>query len=130
MVNDAVIGIISRDSLPNVLTLIHRSGLGPQARVLDPERGDISAQLARAGVIDPPPFDVDVTAEMVLLVFSAGRMVLASEAMAKFGGREICVLGRRTSFLVAPPQKPITARRGMRKPNRPSAPPTPIYSDR
>jgi hypothetical protein len=121
MLNDAVVGIIPRDELPNVLTVIHRSGLGPQARVLDPERGDIAAQLARAGIIDPPAIPVETGSEMVLLVFSAGRMAQASEAMERFGGREIQTLGRKTSFLVAPPDKPITARRGMRKPLRPTS---------
>lgn len=130
MLNDAVVGIIPRDELPNVLTVIHRSGLGPQARVLDPGRGSITAQLTRAGVIDPPPLDVDATGEMVLLVFSAGRMALASQAMEQFGGREIQTLGRTTSFLVAPAQKPMTARRGIRKPYRPSSPGIPIHSDR
>lgn len=120
MVNDAVVGIIPRDELPNVLTLIHRSGLGPQARVLDPERGDVAAQLARAGVIDPPALSVDSEREMVLLVFSAGRMAIASEAMTRFGGRDVQTLGRKTSFLVAAPEKPITARRGMRRPYRPA----------
>ncbi len=120
MVNDAVVGIIPRDELPNVLTMIHRSGLGPQARVLDPERGDIAAQLTRAGVLDPPALAVDPAREMVLLVFSAGRMALASEAMARFGGHDIQTLARKTSFLVAPPEKPITARRGMRRPYRPA----------
>lgn len=120
MLHDAVVGIIPRDELPNVLTVIHRSGLGPQARVLDPERGDITAQLIRAGVIDPPALAAEAGGEMVLLVFSAGRMALATEAMERFGGREIQTLARKTSFLIAPPEKPITARRGMRKPYRPS----------
>lgn len=128
MINDAVVGIILRDELPNVLTVIHRSGLGPQARVLDPERGDIASQLSRAGVIDPPDLSVEIGHEMVLLVFSAGRMVQASEAMERFGGREIQTLARKTSFLVAPPQKPITARRGMRKPFRPTARETALTS--
>jgi hypothetical protein len=89
--------------------------------VLDPERGDIAAQLSRAGVIDAPALPVEAGSEMVLLVFSAGRMAQASEAMERFGGREIQTLSRKTSFTVAAPDKPITARRGMRKPFRPSA---------
>lgn len=123
MIHDAVVGIISRDQLPNVLTLIHRAGLGPQARVLDPERGDLPGQLTRAGLVDPPALDPAPDEEMVLVVFSAGRMPAAIAAMEQFGGRDIQTLSRRTSLaLPASPSRAMPARRGRRRPYRPGAP--------
>jgi hypothetical protein len=123
MIHDAVVGIIPRDQLPNVLTLIHRAGLGPQARVLDPERGDLSGQASRAGLVDPPAFDVVLGEEMVLVVFSAGRMPAAIAAMEQFNGREIQTLSRRTSLaLPASPSRATPNGRGRRRPFRPGAP--------
>jgi hypothetical protein len=123
MIHDAVVGIISRDQLPNVLTLIHRAGLGPQARVLDPERGDLPGQLTRAGLVDPPVLDPAAGEEMVLVVFSAGRMPAAIAAMEQFGGRDIQTLSRRTSLaLPTSPSRAMPARRGRRRPYRPGAP--------
>src|SRR4051812_34730937 len=98
MLVDAVLGIIPRSQLPEVLTVIHRSGLGPQARVLDPERGPLDVQLTRAGLIEAPTLQIDQETETVLLVFSAGRMSIAIDAMQRFGGREIQTLARRTSL--------------------------------
>jgi hypothetical protein len=118
MLVDAIIGIIPRSQLPEVLTQIHRSGLGPQARVLDPERGPLDAQLARAGVIDAPSLQIDQESETLLLVFSAGRMSIAIEAMQRFGGREIQTLARRTSLQlpVNPAQTGSTRSRRAPKP--------------
>ena len=125
MINDAVTGIIPRDQLPNVLTLIHRAGLGPQARVLDPERGDLDGQLTRAGLIAPPPLDPVNGEEMVLVVFAPGRAPIAIEAMERFGGRAIEVLSRRTSLaLPASPSRAMPAHRNRRRPFRPGAPNT------
>lgn len=125
MIHDAVVGVISRDQLPNVLTLVHRAGLGPQARVLDPERGDLSGQLTRAGIVDPPVLDAAPGEEMVLVVFSAGRMPAAIAAMEQFGGREIQTLSRRTSLAMpASPSRAMPNSRGRnrRRPYRPGAP--------
>ena len=117
MLADAVVGIIPRSRLPEVLTQIHRSGLGPQARVLDPERGPLAAQMERAGVLDAPEFTIDSDAETLLLVFSAGRMQIAIEAMQRFGGREIQTLARRTSLtLPVSPAQPAHSRRRAPKP--------------
>lgn len=117
MLVDAVVGIIPRSRLPEVLTQIHRSGLGPQARVLDPERGPLDAQLAHAGVLDAPELTIDSDAETLLVVFSAGRMQIAIDAMQRFGGREIQTLARRTSLTlpVSPPQ-PAPRRRATKPP--------------
>jgi len=122
MLIDAVIGIIPRSQLPEVLTQIHRSGLGPQARVLDPERGPLDAQLARAGVIDAPALTINQDSETLLLVFSAGRMNIAIEAMQRFGGREIQTLARRTSLqLPINPAQPSSSR-SRRAPKSPTVP--------
>jgi hypothetical protein len=119
MLIDAVLGIIPRSQLPEVLTVIHRSGLGPQARVLDPERGPLDAQLARAGVIDAPVMQIDQETETLLVVFSAGRMSIAIEAMQRFGGREIQTLARRTSLQLPVNPAQASSSRSRRAPKPP-----------
>ena len=87
--------------------------------MLDPERGPIDAQLARAGVIDAPALQIDQETETLLLVFSAGRMSIAIEAMQRFGGREIQTLARRTSL-----QLPVNpTRAGSNRSRRATKPP-------
>src|SRR6478735_9695861 len=117
MLVDAVVGIIPRARLPEVLTQIHRSGLGPQARVLDPDPGSLAAQLARAGVLDAPDLMIDSDTETLLVVFSAGRMQIAIDAMQRFGGRDIQTLSRRTSLtLPVNPAQPASRRRAAKPP--------------
>src|SRR5690606_26926897 len=41
---DHVIGIFSPDSLNTALAAVHRSGYGPQTRVIDGARGDVGGQ--------------------------------------------------------------------------------------
>ena len=119
MLHDAVLGIIPIETLPEVLTVIHRSGLGPQAKVLDPERGELHRQLVLAGLVDPPPLCAIAGQELVLVVFAGGRVVIATEAMERFGGREIQLLNRTTS--TALPASPAGAmpRRTHRRPLKP-----------
>jgi hypothetical protein len=119
MLHDAVLGIIPRDSLPDVLTVIHRSGLGPQARVLDPERGDLPRQLALAGLIDPPVIAANAGTELVLVVFAGGRVQIATEAMQRFGGREVQLLDRSTSTALPASTSQVMPKRQYRRPLKP-----------
>ena len=119
MLHDAVLGIIPRDLLPEVLTVIHRSGLGPQAKVLDPERGDLERQLALAGLIDPPQIIALAGAELVLVVFVVGRIQIASEAMERFGGRAIQILDRTTSTAMPASTSRAMPKRRYQRPLKP-----------
>ncbi|MCC6704443.1 MAG: hypothetical protein IT334_06170 [Thermomicrobiales bacterium] len=119
MLHDAVLGIISRESLPDVLTIIHRSGLGPQAKVLDPERGDLARQLTLAGLIDPPLITADAGVEMVLVVFAGGRVQIAIDAMQRFAGREIQLLDRSTSTALPASTSRAMPKRRYQRPLKP-----------
>jgi hypothetical protein len=119
MLHDAVLGIIPRDALPDVLTMIHRSGLGPQAKVLDPERGDLDRQLTLAGLIDPPAIAAVPGAEMVLVIFAGGRVQLATDAMERYGGREIQLLDRTTSTALPASTSQAMPKRPYRRPLKP-----------
>lgn len=119
MLHDAVLGIIPIETLPEVLTVIHRNGLGPQSKVLDPERGDLHRQLALAGLIDPPPLVAIAGQELVLVVFAGGRVVIATEAMQRFGGREIQLLDRTTSTALPASPARTMPRRTHRRPLKP-----------
>ena len=119
MLHDAVLGIIFRESLPDVLTIIHRSGLGPQAKVLDPERGDLARQLTLAGLIDPPLITADAGVEMVLVVFAGGRVQIAIDAMQRFAGREIQLLDRSTSTALPASTSRAMPKRRYQRPLKP-----------
>jgi len=119
MLHDAVLGIISRESLPDVLTIIHRSGLGPQAKVLDPERGDLARQLSLAGLIDPPLITADAGVEMVLVVFAGGRVQIAIDAMQRFAGREVQLLDRSTSTALPASTSRAMPKRRYQRPLKP-----------
>lgn len=119
MLHDAVLAIIPRDRLPDVLTAIHRAGLGPQARVLDPARGDITGQLLRAGLVDPPSLAPEPERETILVVFTAGRMRTALDAIGRCGGREVQTLARRTSLVLPASPSRTHPPRPYRRPLRP-----------
>jgi len=85
MVSDAIVAIVSDDVLPDILTLVHRAGLGHTARVVRPKRATIREQLRRAGVpIASMPARVnDVPA--VLLVMAAARSPFAADLALQNG---------------------------------------------
>jgi hypothetical protein len=51
---DAALGLFDWERLSGALVATHRAGFGPQARVLDPARGDVPGQIRRAGFSPPP----------------------------------------------------------------------------
>lgn len=93
-VGDTVLAVVRRDRLPAVLAEIHRGGLGTAARVFDPVRGEVGAQLRRVGLPIPPEATVNDSAVLVLAVTAPGRAVRAAEAMAKGGAERVYVTSR------------------------------------
>ncbi|HWV36745.1 MAG TPA: hypothetical protein VNZ55_14005 [Thermomicrobiales bacterium] len=81
----AVIAITPEDQLPDILTHIHRAGLGHNARVLRPHRGPLRDQLRRAGVpIEQAPRRLD-DAGCILLVNAAARSSMAADLALQHG---------------------------------------------
>ena len=85
MVSDAMVAIVSEETLPDILPVVHRSGLGHTARVLKPKKLSIREQLRRAGVptMDLPERIDGATA--VLLIMAAVRSPFAADLALQHG---------------------------------------------
>jgi hypothetical protein len=79
MVSDAIVAIVPDDVMPDILTLVHRAGLGHNARVIRPRRAPIREQLRRAGVPTSSfPERID-EASAVLMIMAAARSPVAAD---------------------------------------------------
>lgn len=94
MVSDTVVAIVPEDILANLLTQIHRSGLGQNARVLRPRRSPVSEQLRRAGIpLEQAPERIDA-ADCVLMIMAAARSPVAAELTLRHGASATWVVTR------------------------------------
>lgn len=103
---DAVVGTVPRARLSAVLTAIHRGGQGHHARVLDAARGNIVAQLRRAGVQTPLNLDLSSKDQIVVLVHAPGRTAQAADLLQRAGVQSINVVSRAAATT---PAKPVPA---------------------
>lgn len=87
-IDGPIVGLFDRERLPTVLAAIHRAGFGPQARVLDGVRGDLAAQLQRAGVRPRFALAADEPA-VVVLVNAPGRGARVAAVLEQVGARTI-----------------------------------------
>lgn len=87
-IDGPIVGLFDRERLPTVLAAIHRAGFGPQARVLDGARGDLAAQLRRAGVRPRFALAADEPA-VVVLVNAPGRDARVAAVLEQAGARTI-----------------------------------------
>ena len=92
MAADTVIGVFERDLLPAALAAVHRAGYGPNARVLQGERGSMTAQLKRVGISKPPPLDAD--SRPVLVLFAPARVAHAVDLLQRSGASAVHVASR------------------------------------
>jgi hypothetical protein len=91
---DHVLGVFGRERLSEALSATHRAGFGPYTRVLDGQRSDSSAQLARAGLEiaeGPAPAPTD----LVILVQAPGRVDRVAELFHQLGA-ELVAQARRS----------------------------------
>jgi hypothetical protein len=87
MIADVVVAAMTPDVLRDALPAIHRSGLGHTARVMRAERGDLRAQLRRAGVpVESGPARL-AAEELVLMVAAAGRSPAAATLLLGSGAQ-------------------------------------------
>lgn len=85
MHSQSIIAITPEDALSDILTHIHRSGLGNTARVLRPRRGPLREQLRRAGVpVEHAPARLD-NAACLLLITAAARSPVAANIALQHG---------------------------------------------
>lgn len=91
---DAVVALFTRDALPRGLAALHGTGRGHLARVLDAGRGDLAAQLQRAGV--PPELGLpDLGPDAAVVVVNATAQADAvGDLLLGAGAREVRVVAR------------------------------------
>jgi hypothetical protein len=94
---DVVVAAVDRASLSAVLSAIHRSGYGHLTRVLDPERGDVTAQLRRAGIAVPVGFEFDGTQRVGVMISAAVRTPAAAALLRQLDASEVWTTGRTTA---------------------------------
>jgi hypothetical protein len=94
MVSDTVVAIIPEETLSDVLTQVHRAGLGNNARVLRPRRAPLRDQLRRAGIpVEQAPDRLD-DAPCILMIMAAARSVMASDLVLQHGASATWVVAR------------------------------------
>jgi len=90
---DHVVATFPRAELSAALAATHRAGFGPQTRVFDGARGDISRQLERAGlrILD----GAAPSADAVLIVVTApGRTAIVSKLLEQHGAESVLLAAR------------------------------------
>jgi hypothetical protein len=92
--SDVVVAVFDRDQLTTGLVAVHRAGLGPMARVLDPARGGLDDQFRRTGYQVPVNFS-DAGSDSVLVIVTApGRAERAVETLRRAGARAVYLATR------------------------------------
>lgn len=91
--SDSVVAVFERSRLSAGLTALHRDRFGPHTRVLDGARGDLPAQLRRAGVDATLDLRGLTTDTALVLVNAPGRAVSVAALLTDAGAREVHVLG-------------------------------------
>src|ERR687894_1716049 len=90
---DHVVATFPRDELSAALAATHRAGFGPQTRVYDGARGDITRQFERAGLrlLDgaAPPADA-----VVIVVTAPGRTAIVAELFERLGAESVLLAVR------------------------------------
>jgi hypothetical protein len=102
-----VIGVFPRDDLSAALASTHRAGFGPQTRVIDGARGEITQQLARAGLRLLE--NENLPADGVLIVVTApGRAAIVAELFAQLGAKFVLFAARIGGGRPTPARAPAT----------------------
>lgn len=89
-----VIGGFAREALSSALAATHRAGFGPQARVIDGQRGNVGQQVERLGL--RVPWDAPPAPEAVLIVVNApGRTAMVADLFSRLGAEYVVLAERR-----------------------------------
>ncbi len=97
---DHVIGAFTREALSAALASTHRAGFGPQTRVLDGARSDVTQQLARAGLQlvsgSAPPGNA-----ILIVVTAPGRTKIVAELFERLGAELVSLASRHADVTIA-----------------------------
>ena len=91
---DHVLGVYARDHLGAALAAVHRSGYGPQARVFDGARGDVTQQLSRAGLRVHDASSIPAEA-LLIAVNAPGRAAMVAELFSELGAEAVIFASKR-----------------------------------
>lgn len=95
MIADAAVAILDRQTLPNILPVVHTHGLGHVARVLTAERGDLQSQLRRMGVPAEGAPESVLGAATLLVLSAAARSPAAAGLLLRAGASSAWTVTRR-----------------------------------
>jgi hypothetical protein len=102
--SDIVVGVFRREDLSTGLVGTHRAGFGPHARVLDSARGQLAAQLRKAGYGIPVSFAAGDTDTVLILISAPGRATLAAETLNRAGAQAVHLAMRPDHRVAATPE--------------------------
>jgi hypothetical protein len=91
---ETVVALVPRARLGDILTAVHAAGLGRQASVVDPQRGDVDGRLRRLGLDDigqVPHADVD---SVLVIVPAPGRIGSTETLLRDKGAIAVTQCGR------------------------------------
>jgi hypothetical protein len=100
MAANTVLGVYTREKLPDALAALHRDGYGPNTRVLDAARGPLTGQLERAGVTAVPAIDDSV--QLLIMVFAPARVASLVDLLQRTGSEQIHLVERPQSYESSP----------------------------
>jgi ribosomal protein L2 len=106
---DTVIAVVERSRLSGLLTVIHRAGHGPHARVLDPARGSLAGQLERAGVTGQEGLVAQATQAVVVLIHAPGRTAAIADLLQRAGAQQVVPVRRGVPAAHSPYAPPAWA---------------------
>lgn len=127
MIADVVVAAVSGDVLREALPAIHRDGLGHTARVMRAARGDLKAQLRRAGIpVESGPERL-AAEELLLTVAAAGRSPVAARLLLGAGARATWIVSpsgswRQVDDEILSSSAGLIPREVVRSPATPTAP--------
>jgi hypothetical protein len=119
MAADTVIGVFEQDQLPGALAAVHRAGYGPNARVLQGERGSLTDQLQRVGITDPLALESET--RPILVLFAPARVAHALDLLQRSGASAVHIASREQNGIPYAPS-------GWTPPTKPPRVPTPKTS--
>lgn len=91
---ETVVALVPRALLGDVLAAVHAAGLGRQASVVDPRRGDVEGRLRRLGVDDPAQFPRTDVDSVLVIVPAPGRIAQTELLLRGKGAITVAQCGR------------------------------------
>lgn len=94
MITDVVVAALDRETLADVLPVVHTHGLGHVARVLTVDRGELRGQLKRMGIPAEQAPESLADSGILLVLSAAARSPMAAGLVLRSGASTAWVVTR------------------------------------